>query len=237
MLEHGNHKQHISAQFNAELEAIKNDLLEMGGKVENQIDLASEALLELDSGLAETAIDIDKEINRMEVEIDEQCARILARRQPAASDLRLIIAIAKVTTDLERIGDEASKVARLAIQLSGGAEDSVADSRVRRISTHIIGMLRSALDSFARLSVSDAVKVILSDDDIDDDYEAALAECMQGMRDSPEQIEQLMHRVWALRSLERIGDHASNIAEQVVYLAKGVDIRHQGAGELKDLLD
>lgn len=237
MLDHGSHKQHISAQFNAELEAIKNDLLEMGGKVENQIELAADALLKLDSSLAEDAIEIDQEINRMEVVIDEQCARILARRQPAASDLRLIIAIAKVTTDLERIGDEASKVARLAIQLSGGGGDVASDTRVRRIASHITGMLRLALDAFARLSVNDAVRVILSDDDIDDDYEQALAELMQQMRNDPEAIELFMHRVWALRSLERIGDHASNIAEQVVYLVRGVDIRHQDSDELQSLLD
>lgn len=229
--------QHISAQFNAELEAIKNDLLEMGGRVENQIDLATEALLQADSGPAEEAIAIDRDINRLEMEIDEQCMRILARRQPAASDLRLIIAIAKVTTDLERIGDEASRVARVALKLASEDLGNPAELRIGRVATHVSGMLRQALDAFARLSVQAAVRVVLSDKDIDDDYQAGLEELRSAMRADPDRIDQYMDRVWALRSLERIGDHASNIAEQVVYLARGVDIRHTDNEGLKQLLN
>jgi len=237
MLKHSSYKQHISAQFNAELESIKNDLLEMGGKVENQIEIAADALLGVDSGLAEEAIAIDKDINRMEVEIDEQCTRILARRQPAASDLRLILAIGKVTTDLERIGDEASKVARLAIQLAGEGGAEYTNIRVRRIASQINDMLRLALDAFARLSVEDAVKVILSDDDVDDDYEMAVIALKQQMRADVERLDIYLNWIWALRSLERIGDHAANIAEQVIYLARGVDIRHQEAEALRGLID
>lgn len=230
-------RQHISAQFNAELEAIKNDLLEMGGNVEQQIDLAAEALLSADSGIAEEAIALDKEINRMEVNLDELCVRILARRQPAASDLRLIITIVKITTDLERIGDEASKVARQAVRLASSGLSNPVAGETRRIAGHVMQMLRQALDGFARLEVSAAAQVILSDDDIDEDYGMALSILQQCMRESVDDIPYYMNLVWALRSLERIGDHASNVAEQVVYLAHGVDIRHRGHDGLRQLLD
>ena len=229
--------QHISARFNAELEAIKTDLLEMGGKVESQIDLASEALINGDGGPAEEAVAIDREINRMEKDIDEQCIRILARRQPAASDLRLIISIAKVTTDLERIGDEASRIARVALKLAGEDLNSPAVVYLGRISSHVSGMLRQALDAFARLSVDAAVRVVLSDKDIDEDYAAGLRELRAAMQSSPEHVDQYLERIWALRSFERIGDHASNIAEQVVYLARGVDIRHTDNEGIKSLLN
>lgn len=237
MSDRPSYKQHISAQFNAELDAIKNDLLEMGGKVENQIELAAEALLQRDSGPAESVITIDRAINRMEVDIDEQCARILARRQPAASDLRLIIAIAKVTTDLERIGDEASKIARVAMKLAASPVNQPSELRVARIAAHVNAMLGQALDAFARQSVEQAVRVVLSDSDIDDDYQSAMAEIRSAMAAQPDNIEVLLDQVWALRSLERIGDHASNIAEQVVYLARGVDIRHTDSVGLRNLIN
>jgi phosphate transport system protein len=230
-------RQHISGQFNAELEAIQNDLLEMGGHVEQQIDLAAEALLLADSGLAEEAIALDKAINRMEVELDEQCVRIIARRQPAASDLRLIVTIVKITTDLERIGDEASRVARQAVRLASAGVDNPVQPETREIATHVIQMLSNVLDSFARLDVSAAARVILSDDDIDEDYADALAKLKQMMSSNTASLSAYMNLMWALRSLERIGDHASNIAEQVVYLAEGVDVRHGGLDGIRQLID
>lgn len=236
MVDRAIHSQHISAQFNAELEAIRNDLLEMGGKVENQIELAADALIRGDGGPADEAIRIDRDINRMEVDIDEQCLRILARRQPAASDLRLIIAIAKVTTDLERIGDEASRIARVASKLASDNIRDPAELRMSRVSRHVIGMLRQALDAFARLNVDAAVRVALSDTDIDEDYNAGLRELQQAMRQDPDHIPQHLERIWALRSFERIGDHACNIAEQVVYLVRGVDVRHTGTDGLRKLV-
>ncbi len=227
---------HISGQFNRELELIKNDLLEMGGKVERQIELATESLTEQDGGLAEEVIQIDRDINQMEVDIDEKCARILARRQPAAGDLRLIISIAKVTTDLERIGDEASKIARLAVKLMDHAAGNPAALRSSRVGAHVTAMLHRALDAFARLDANAAIGVVLSDSDIDDDYQGGILELQRAMRTDPDEIAAYMDRVWALRSLERIGDHASNIAEQVVYLARGVDVRHTDTDGLRQLL-
>ena len=143
MVQQDSYKQHISAQFNAELEAVKNNLLEMGGKVEQQINIAVEALLQRNSGDAELVIAGDQEVNDMEVSIDDECARILARRQPAASDLRLVIAVAKLTTDLERIGDEATKIARQAIKLSESGESPSNYTEIRHIAEHASGMLRS----------------------------------------------------------------------------------------------
>jgi len=209
----------------------------MGGKVERQIMLASEGLESRDSGPAEEAIAIDRDINRMEVEIDEQCALILARRQPAAGDLRLIISIIKLTTDLERIGDEASRVARLVIKLaSAGGADPIY-LHTAKVARHVSSMLREALDAFARMSVSAAVRVVLSDKEIDEDYRNGLSKLTSAMQQSPEGVEKLLDHMWALRSLERIGDHATNIAEQVVYLTRGVDIRHLGNERLENLLD
>ena len=230
-------RQHISAQFAAELESIRSAVMEMGGQVERQIVLASEGLENRDSGLAEEAIAIDRDINRMEVEIDEQCALILARRQPAAGDLRLIISIIKLTTDLERIGDEASRVARLVIKLaSAGGADPIY-LHTAKVARHVSSMLREALDAFARMSVSAAVRVVLSDKEIDEDYRNGLSKLTSAMQQRPEQVEKLLDHMWALRSLERIGDHATNIAEQVVYLTRGVDIRHLGNERLENLLD
>jgi phosphate transport system protein len=229
-------RQHISAQFAAELEAIRSAVMEMGGQVERQIVLASEGLENRDSGLAEQAIAIDRDINRMEVEIDEQCAVILARRQPAAGDLRLIISIIKLTTDLERIGDEASRVSRLVIKLASKAGSDPIYQHTARVARHVSGMLRQALDAFARMSASAAVRVVLSDKEIDHDYREGLAKLTAGMRAAPDEVESFVDHMWALRSLERIGDHATNIAEHVVYLARGVDIRHLGEDGLESML-
>jgi phosphate transport system protein len=226
MLQQDSYKQHISGQFNAELEAVKNHLLEMGGKVEQQIARAVESLLKRDSGEAEQVIAGDQEVNDMEVRIDEECSRILARRQPAASDLRLVIAIAKVTTDLERIGDEATKIARQAVKLSEEGSSPSSYVEARHIGSHVAAMLRKALDAFARLDVDMAVEVVVQDAEVDSQYGTALRSLVTFMMEDPRTISPVLNEMWALRSLERIGDHASNIAEQVIYLVKGMDVRH-----------
>ena len=181
MLHQDDYKQHISAQFNAELEAVKNNLLEMGGKVEQQMAQAVEALLKRDSGEAELIIAGDKEVNDMEISIDDECARILARRQPAASDLRLVIAVAKLTTDLERIGDEATKIARQALRLSEAGESPSNYTEIRHIAVSVSAMLRKSLDAFARLDVDMAVEVVMSDKTVDSEYASALRSLMTFM--------------------------------------------------------
>jgi phosphate transport system protein len=226
--------QHISGQFNTELEALRNQMLEMGGKVEQQLHNAIDALMRMDSGEAELIVDQDHEVNQMEMAIDDQCASVLARRQPAASDLRLVVAIIKVNTDLERVGDEAAKVARQAVRLAEAGNSPSNFIEIRHIGTHVADMLRRSLDAFARLDVQAAVDVIKSDSVVDKEYGSALRSLMTFMMEDPRSIGAVINEMWALRSLERIGDHASNIAEHVVYLVRGMDVRH---GRLEDLVD
>ena len=232
-MERDSYRQHISGQFNAELEAVKNHLLEMGGRVESSVARAIETLLRRDSGEAEAVVAADREVNAMEVRIDEECSRILARRQPAASDLRLVIAVAKATTDLERIGDEATKIARQAITLSEQAPAQTGSSEVRRIGRHVTALLRSALDAFARQDVAVAVEVVVDDYTVDSEYASAMRSLVTFMMEDPRNIGPVLNEMWALRALERIGDHAANIAEQVIYLARGLDVRHMEPAQLR----
>ncbi|AQA18824.1 phosphate transport system regulatory protein PhoU [Halioglobus japonicus] len=234
MLKQDDYKQHISEKFNTELEAIKNHLLEMGGKVEQQLSEAVEALVSRDTGEAETIVQRDHEVNEMEMAIDDECATILARRQPAASDLRLVVAVMKVNTDVERIGDEAAKIARQAIRL---AEENISPSNyveIRHIGSHVASMLRKSLDAFARLDLELAVEVVKEDRAVDKEYDSAMRALMTFMMEDPRDIGPILNEMWALRSLERIGDHAANIAEHVVYLVRGQDVRHRS---LEDFIE
>jgi phosphate transport system protein len=232
MLNQDSYKQHISAQFNAELDAVKNHLLKMGGRVEQQLAAAVDALVKMDSGEAEKVIALDKEVNRMEVSIDDECARILARRQPAASDLRLVLAVARVITDLERIGDEASKIARQAIKLSEEGASPSNFVEIRHIGVHVSEMLRKSLDAFTRLDVDTAVEVVQHDSQVDKEYGSAMRSLVTFMMEDPRVITSVLNEMWALRSLERVGDHAANIAEHVIYLVRGLDVRHVALDEL-----
>lgn len=227
MLKQEDYKQHISERFNTELEGIKNRLLEMGGKVEQQLNEAVAALIAGDTGTAEAIINRDHEVNQMEMVIDDECATILARRQPAASDLRLVVTVIKVNTDLERIGDEAAKIARQAVKLAEEGASPTNYVEVRHIGSHVSSMLRKALDAFARLDVELAVQVVQEDSRVDKEYGSAMRSLVTFMMEDPREISAILNEMWALRSLERIGDHASNIAEYVVYLVRGMDVRHQ----------
>lgn len=232
MLKKESYQQHISAKFNTELEALRSHTLAMGGKVEQQLTMALEALLRMDSGEAELIVRMDREVNQMEMAIDDECATILAQRQPTASDLRLVIAIIKVNRDLERIGDEAAKVARQAVRVS---EDGMSPSsfvELRHIGTLVGVMLRKALDAFARLDVDQAVAVVRDDAVVDKEYGSAIRSLVTFMVEDPRNIGAILNEMWALRSLERVGDHACNIAEQVVYLVEGLDVRHGRLDEL-----
>jgi phosphate transport system protein len=222
------YSKHISQQFNLELDKVKTHLLEMGGVVERQVESSVAALVEGDSGAAQEVRETDKSVNFMEVSIDEECARILARRQPAAGDLRLVIAISKVTTDLERIGDEAGKIAKLAILLSEDATVVKGYMEIRHIGQRVATMLHDALDSFARLDAQRALLVAREDRTVDREYKSAMRDMVEYMMEDPRQISRSLNIIWALRSLERIGDHSRNIAEHVIYLVKGKDVRHIG---------
>ena len=232
MLKQEGYGQHISGQFNAELESLRNQLLAMGGQVEQQLTTALDALLKLDSGVAESIVRNDAEINQMELTIDDECATIIARRQPTASDLRLVITIIKVNRDLERIGDEAAKVARQAVQLSEGGMSPSSFVEIRHIGTLVGVLLRQSLDAFARLDVTKAIEVVRGDAEVDKAYGSAMRSLVTFMVEDPRNIGAILNEMWALRSLERMGDHACNIAEHVVYLVKGLDVRHGRLSEL-----
>jgi len=238
MISKDSHTQHISQQFNAELEEVRSHLLAMGGLVEKQVNDAVTALIQADSGLAQQVRDVDDQINQMERNIDEECVRILARRQPAASDLRLIISISKSVIDLERIGDEATarlvKIARRAIQLCEEGESPKGYVEVRHIGDQVRKMVQEALDAFARFDADLALSVAQYDKTVDREYKTALRELVTYMMEDPRSISRVLSVIWALRSLERIGDHARNIAELVIYLVRGTDVRHLGLARMAE---
>jgi len=222
------HTHHISQQFNQELESVRMHLLEMGGRVERQVQEAVQALIDGDDARAEEVSEGDRDVNAMEISIDEECTRILARRQPAASDLRLIMAIGKANTDLERIGDEANRIARQAIALTTSGRAPGGYAEVGHLSILVRQMLRDSLDAFARLDAEQAVRVAQADREVDTEYAAAMRGLVTYMMEDARSISRVLNLIWVLRSLERIGDHARNIAEYVVYLVKGKDVRHAG---------
>lgn len=228
--------QHISQQFNVEMEDVKNLFLAMGGLVERQVNDAINALLDADSRLAESVRENDKQINFMETRIDEELVRILARRQPAASDLRTIIAISKSITDLERIGDESAKIARYAISLCEEGESPRGYVETRHIGNQVREMIRHALDAFARNDPEQAIRVMKADKAIDDDYKTATRALMTYMMEDPRAISRVLNVMWVLRSLERIGDHARNISEQLIYIVHGSDVRHTSYESIQEKL-
>lgn len=217
---------HISQQFNAELEDVRSHFLAMGGLVEKQVSDAMHALLDADSALAVAVQANDHRINAMETRIDEELVRILARRQPAASDLRMIIAISKSLTDLERIGDEAAKIARYAQALCEEGESPRGYMETRHIGNQVRLMIHDTLDAFARLDVEQAFKVMQADSEIDLEYKTATRALMTYMMEDSRYISRVLNVLWVLRGLERIGDHSRNISEQLIYLVKGADVRH-----------
>jgi phosphate transport system protein len=218
--------QHISRRYNEELEDIRNRVLAMGGLVEQQLADALKALETQDAGLAEQVIANDLQVNGMEVAIDEECNLILARRQPAASDLRLVVAVVKTITDLERIGDQAERVARVAVGIAGDDKAGKLFTQIHHLGQHTRTMLRGALDAFAHLDTEKAVTVWGEDRRIDREYEALLRELMTYMMEDPSAIPCVLKIIFAVRAIERIGDRAGNICEYVIFLVKGKDVRH-----------
>jgi phosphate transport system protein len=224
---------HISRQYNAELEDIRSKVLQMGGLVEQQIEQAINALVRGDMSLGEAVIMDDTKVNKLEVTIDEECQQIIARRQPAAGDLRLVVAVIKTITDLERIGDEAEKIARMAVRLAAEERPRNNYIEIQNLGNHVRTMVHDALDAFARLDVQAAVSVARQDMRIDQKYEAALRQIITYMMEDPRTISRSLNVIWAARALERIGDHASNICEYVIYLVKGKDVRHTSLEQIE----
>ncbi len=206
----------------------------MGGLVEAQLLRAIAAIVSGDSDLGLKVANDDYKVNKLEVSIDEECSRILATRSPAASDLRLIVAIIKTITDLERIGDEAEKIGFLASQLAAMDRPSDSYRELKYLGNHVSQMLRAAMDAFARLDVEAALEVVKEDERVDEEYDAITRQCITFMMEDPRSIRRFMNVTWAARSLERIGDHAKNICEYVIYMVQGRDIRHTETAELQD---
>ncbi len=218
--------RHISRKYDEALEDVRTSVLEMGGLVEEQITNALAALAEFDSEIGERVVRDDYKINRLEVQIDEECTRIIALHQPAASDLRLVIAIIKTITDLERMGDEAEKIGRTAVRLGGNAPRRMRYAGVRNLGRHVQQMVHQALDAFARLDVEAAVDIAREDKTVDLEYAACMRELVTYMMEDPRRISEVLDMIWCARALERIADHAKNIGEYIVFLVKGKDIRH-----------
>ena len=217
---------HISKRFDQELEEIRNQVLSMGGYVETQVNNGIKALVESDSALATKVVKKEKEVNRMEVTIDEECVQILARRQPAASDLRLLVAVIKTITDLERIGDHAEKLGRHQLELMDDGVSSVSFARIEHLGELVSKMLHDSLDAFARMSVDDAKKAHAMDKKINAEFEGLMRQLIMHMMEDPRTIKNALRVSWSVRALERIGDHAKNICEYVIYLVVGKDVRH-----------
>jgi phosphate transport system protein len=229
--------QHISKRFNQELEEVRNQVLKMGGLVEQQVSDGLVALLEADTELAKKVVDTDKQVNGMEVEIDETCTEILARRQPAASDLRLMVSIIKTITDLERIGDEAEKLGRNAIELADAEGSAREYIELRHLGESVKKMLNRSLNAYARMDVEEALEVIQSDRNINQEFDNISRLLVLKMMEDPRQIKDALRISWCARALERIGDHTKNICEYIVYLVKGKDVRHTNLDKIKKEMD
>ncbi len=217
---------HISRRFNKDIEELRSNVLAMGGLVEAQLSRAIAAIVSGDSDLGLKVANDDYKVNNLEVTIDEECSRILATRSPAARDLRLIVAIIKTITDLERIGDEAEKIGFLASQLAAMDRPSDSYRELKYLGNHVAQMLNSAITAFARQDVDAALEVVKEDELVDEEYEAITRQCITRMMEDPRSIRRFMNVTWAARSLERIGDHAKNICEYVIYMVQGRDVRH-----------
>jgi phosphate transport system protein len=218
--------EHISKQFDAELEAVRTRVLHMGGVVEEQIVRAIDGLASGNMAVIEQVIADDHRVNALEVELDEACSHIIAKRQPAASDLRLIIAIIKTITDLERIGDEAEKIARMAKLTHSGERQHMPKLELKHVADLALAMLRNALDAFARLDAVAAAQVVRQDELVDSEFRSILRQLITFMMEDPRTITHSLEILFIAKALERIGDHSKNMAEYVVYMVEGRDVRH-----------
>jgi phosphate transport system protein len=220
-------RHHISHKFDEEMEDLRSQVLAMGGLVEEQINGAINAFMKTNAPDAERIILKDHKVNTLEVNIDEACTQILARRQPAASDLRMVIAVIKTITDLERIGDEAERIAKMALNLA--EENASFNTRyvgIRHLGEQVSKMVHDVLHAFARMDVDAAINVVREDEGTDKEYQNLIRMLITYMMEDPRTISEVLDVIWAARALERIGDHAKNIGEYVIYLVQGKDIRH-----------
>jgi phosphate transport system protein len=226
--------EHTYKQYDAELEAVRAKVLQMGGLVEQQIVDALQALVHADPKLAEDVMANDHRVNALEVSIDEDCSHLIARRQPAAGDLRMIMMVVKTITDLERIGDEAAKIARVAQKIHDSDRlYSPRFAEIKAMVAQVCEMLRISLDAFARLDVARTAEVARQDDHVDEHFRTAMRQLITFMLEDPRTISMTLEVLFVAKAVERIGDHAKNIAEYVVYMVKGKDVRHVSVEELE----
>lgn len=227
---------HISRQFDQELDEIRSRVLKMGGLVESQIEKTLVAIREDNSELVKDVAHIDEVVNRLEMEIDEECTQILAKRQPTASDLRLVIATTKSVRDLERIGDEAERVARMVGHALENHMSGVYSKGLLQLGEHVKDLLHSTLNTYARMETRSAIKNMRKDAQIDEEYGRVVMKLVELMKSDPDNISDALDVMWAARSLERIGDHCINICENVIYHVEGEDVRHIEVDEVKGQL-
>lgn len=230
-----NMSRHISGKFNDELEAVRNQVLTMGGLVEQQLRDSLRAIETSDHELAEQILQRDEKINALEMQIDEACVQIIAKRQPAASDLRLIIAIFKTISDLERMGDEVERIGRVALESFNNDQQHFLVS-LENLGQQVLVMLQRVLDAFARMDMNAAIDVHQMDAQADRQYEALTRQLMTYMMEDPRGIPKVMNVLWSARSLERIGDRCQNIAEYIIFFVKGKDVRHVSSDTLRQTL-
>lgn len=229
--------KHISSQFDTELTSISSQVLEMGGLVETQIQKAIFALSKLDLDAANEVSVKESQVNAMELDIDRQLSSIIARRQPAAGDLRLLIAISKTTANLERVGDEAEKMARMVRSIiESGSPRTLPSSELRYAANLASGLLNKALDAFARLDVNAALTILKEDDLIDQEFDSFVRVLVTYMMEDPRMISPSIDLLFLAKAIERIGDHAKNIAEFIIYVVKGEDVRHTSIENIESVI-
>jgi phosphate transport system protein len=229
--------KHLSSQFDSDLNGVSSRVMELGGLVESQIHQAIYALSHFSVAAADQVIEIELRVNAMEIEIDRDLASIIARRQPTAVDLRLLLAISKTTANLERVGDEATKIARMVKSIiESGAARTLATTDLRVAADLASGLLRKALDAFARLDTSAAVAILKEDDLIDKEFDGFVRKLITYMMEDPRTISASLDLLFLAKALERIGDHAKNIAEFIIYVVKGADVRHSSIDDVESAI-
>ena len=218
--------RHISEQYENELAQLHDLLMEMGGIVERQVTNASMALIEHDQNLAEQVRNEEHKINHLEIELDDLCVAIIAKRQPTAGDLRRVVSVMKMIVDLERIGDEAERIAKMALRLVGSTKPDHQYAGFRKIHNVVAEGLSRTLDAFARQDLDNALAAIAMDKAVDSAYKELTALCTSDLAQNSHEVDNILSVMWVARSLERIGDHAKNISEYIIYQVKGEDVRH-----------
>ena len=230
-------EKHLSSQFDSELNAVSSRVMELGGMVESQISQAVYALAQFDTDAADRVIETEARVNAMEIEIDRELSSIIARRQPTARDLRLLIAISKTTANLERVGDEANKIARMVKSIiESGSARALPSTDLRIAADMASGLLRTALDAFARLDTAAALSILKDDDLIDKEFDGFVRKLVTYMMEDPRTISASLDLLFLAKAIERIGDHAKNIAEFIIYIVKGADVRHTSMQEIESAL-